>query len=298
MRFGAVLHDVGSSRLILSYLKDFTMELDLVLLGPSQSLVSEKPAISNVISLDQLLKNNYDIIFLSLNEHSEIDKKVMSHFGNAETLFFTFLDHWSFSANEFQYNDNLVLPDHFIVTDNYAESRARVMFPNSLITILENTYIEEFKNRFKSLNRLSSLNKILFLSEKVNVLKNPDFSKLYSCGTNCKLEFHAYDFFIRNIELFNINNPHIVIRPHPAQSVDDFGEEYFRSDLHISISCESELLNDFLNTKIAVGIHSIALLMAQEVGIKVFTCLPPGAGDIAIPGHRIPYLRDLKAKYT
>ena len=55
-----------------------------------------------------------------------------------------------------------------------------------------------------------------------------------------------------------------------------------------------DLINDLLDTKIAIGIHSIALLMAQEVGIKVFTCLPPGSENIAIPGNRIPYIRHIK----
>ena len=50
---------------------------------------------------------------------------------------------------------------------------------------------------------------------------------------------------MRNIGLMNIKNPHIVIRPHPAQSVNDFGEEYFNYSSHITISSEMDLINDF-----------------------------------------------------
>jgi hypothetical protein len=58
-------------------------------------------------------------------------------------------------------------------------------------------------------------------------------------------------------------------------------------------STNPDLLLDLHESDIVVGIHSMALYISANLGIPTYSSLPPGAGDCAIRGVQIDYLRDL-----
>jgi hypothetical protein len=293
VKLAAVVHDAGSAEVLLSYLFELNQEVSVVVEGPALSVLERYPKNWKIVPLESLLDTEFDVIFLGLSSPSNTDSVVLERFASQTTLLISFLDHWSFSLSDFENNGKFWLPDVFVVTDSEAFRLASICFPGVAIIEIPNPYLDRVLNEFQTIPKRNAHRKrILYVSEPLDPDKNLEFVKLLKAEGEIGLEEVAYRYFISTLEKANLYEHEIVIRPHPRQIVADFDAMYLSAHPRVSFSVNSNLIDDLRGTDVVVGVHSMALYVSVNLGIPTFCCLPPGAGNCAIRGIEMVYLRD------
>ncbi len=294
MKLAAVLHDAGSAEVLLSYLFEQKQEVSVVVEGPALGVLERYPKNWKVISLESLLDIDFDVIFLGLSSPSNTDSVVIEKFASRKTLLISFLDHWSFSLSDFENNGQFWLPDVFVVTDSEALKLATDCFPGVDIIEIPNPYLDRVLIEYQSIPKSKPhAKRILYVSEPLDPDKNLNFLKLQKLDESSELEIAAYEYFISTLKKANLQDYEIVIRPHPRQRIADFDPKYLLAHPRVSFSINTNLVDDLRDADVVVGVHSMVLYISVYLGIQTFCCLPPGAGDCAIRGVDMNYLRDI-----
>jgi hypothetical protein len=294
VKLAAVVHDAGSAEVLLSYLFELNQEVLVVAEGPALSVLERYPKNWKIVPLESLLDTEFDVIFLGLSNPSNTDLVVLERFASQTTLLISFLDHWSFSLSDFEKDGRFWLPDVFVVTDSEALRLASIYFPGVEIIEIPNPYLDRVLIEFQTIpKRKAHRKRILYVSEPLDPDRNLKFLKLLKADGEIGLEEAAYRYFISTLEKSNLQDHEIVIRPHPRQIVADFDTNYLSAHPQVSFSVNSNLIDDLRATDVVVGVHSMALYISINLGIPTFCSLPPGAGECAIRGVEINYLRDI-----
>jgi hypothetical protein len=294
VKFAVILHDAGSAEVILSYIREIDGDIFLVANGPALKVLPRYGNNYQLIDLETVINHDFDVVFLGLSFPSNIDLLVIKSFKTKRALLVSFLDHWSFSERDFMLDGLLVLPDVFVVTDSEAFQLAKRIFLESEIIQIGNPYLQDCVTRFQKLGQPSQkFRQILFVSEPLDIQKNLEFLAVSELGHETKIEDEVFSYFVSCLETLDWQRHRIKIRPHPRQKISDFGKNYFDMLPDLVFSTNPDLLLDLHESDIVVGIHSMALYISANLGIPTYSSLPPGAGDCAIRGVQIDYLRDL-----
>ena len=86
-------------------------------------------------------------------------------------------------------------------------------------------------------------------------------------------EFKCIKYFIKNLKYLDFDYNKILIRPHPSETVKKFNK-IKKISKKILISKKNNIFYDIMNSKIIVGINSIALLLGLIGNKKVISCIP------------------------
>lgn len=291
---GVVVHDAGATNVILAYLEDTSFDVKVLASGPAVKLFQGAKLEHLFFNESDFLKQEFDAIFLGQNFKAPIDKLIIRNFQHSDVLLIAVLDHWTFSRKQYVVDGVELLPDCFIVNDPEAYRRASKEFPEVDIILIPNYYIEKCKVRYSKLSIPEEYERnILYISESIDSESNPEFGKVYKSDGVGELDFHAFLFFIQNIDYFGSDKQKVIIRPHPSEPLGKFDQRFLNHSVDIEVSREIDLVKDLRRSRIVVGIQSMAMAIAVELGCEVYSCLPPNSGANPIEGYQIPYLREL-----
>ena len=185
------------------------------------------------------------------------------------------LDHWNFSEQEFDLGGEIILPDQFIVFDQFAYLEAKRIFPYVNVVCYPNLYLNKMKSNFENLklNFVPQNNQILYLAEPID-----SHNKLNSIFKRDEVtnfsELEAFKFFLANIDKICQNIESIKVRPHPSQNVNSIIQKFKEIDHRIEVSEEKELIKDLFNSQYIVGCQTYALVVALFCGKKTFSSMP------------------------
>lgn len=291
---GVVVHDAGATNIILAYLEGVRFDVKILASGPAVKLFQDAKLDHLFVSQFDFLQQAFDVILLGQNFKAPIDKLIIRHFQHSDVLLIAVLDHWTFTRKQYVIDEVELLPDCFVVNDSKALQRASKEFPSVSIVLIPNYYIEKCKVLYADLPIPKDYEtNILYISESIDSESNPEFGQTYKSDDAGELDFHAFLFLIQNIEFFGREKRKLIIRPHPSEPLGKFDQRFLNHSLDITVSSETDLVKDLRRSRIVVGIQSMAMVVAVELGCEVYSCLPPNSGANPIEGYRIPYLRDL-----
>lgn len=192
------------------------------------------------------------------------------------------LDHWVNYQDRFLRENEIILPDELIVTDEYAMLEARRCFPNLPIKVYENLYL---KNQLLKISPSATENEVLYLLEPI---RNWWSSK--KAG-----EFEALDFFISHWDTIGIpENTLMRLRPHPSDPPGKY-DEWISIHKYMNV-----LLDDSPNLATALsraywvaGCETYAMTIALAAGRIVISTLPKWAKSCRLPQEGILHLANL-----
>jgi hypothetical protein len=208
-----------------------------------------------------------------------------------------YLDHWGFRNEEFMLDNELFIPDKFIVFDEFAFQEARGKFPTALIELQPNKFLEKIKSelaqlRLKNKHRIS--NQVLYLAEPIDLHRQKFLALDDELNVNSNFtEDEAFEFFLSNLSKISTRIESILIRPHPTQNIQDVANKYINFDERIKISTETNLLLDVFNSDFIAGCQTFGLVVGTVAGKETFSVIPPGKGELVIPLPGIRMLRNL-----
>lgn len=291
---GVVCHDAGGAELVSRIIRLMEMNWKFSIDGPALKVFKRNIGTFQNLDLAEAVESSTELIcgtsWQSTHENQalylakQLGKKTIS-----------VIDHYSCYRERFLKQGFDTLPDEIWVTDVKSFKLAQSMFPEIRVFNVGNIYLKEMKEEFNLLRKPKvshDICRVLFLSEPYLEQAFIQHGDPNFWGFN---EFDALNFLLLHLEKVAENQKKAIsIRLHPSEKKDKYDEFIKKAgNFDIKTSANDTLLSDLVASDVIVGIDSMAMLLAVNLGMKVYSALPHCAIEPTLSDIRITYLRDL-----
>lgn len=282
-RVGIVCHDAGSAELLSRYFLKFNCELFLDLSGPSRDIFKRNGYVEP--DLDRPWSDVIDLVVTGISWMDTSYVRIIHDSKLRRIPVITFLDHWAFDMNIFEYEGLCSLPNALVVFDEFAYKRASRTFPETSILSLPNHYFKDIRREYRKFSRNDSegFKVLLYVSEPI--ISSGD-SQNYS-------ELESFNYMIKNLNLIDSEVSEVIIRPHPSEDEVKYIDRIDSDFVKISLSKNKKLVEDLALSHIVAGHQTMALAVASQLGLRTISIIPAGFGECVIPFPAIEMLRDI-----
>lgn len=285
-----VCHDAGGAEIISSYvnyykdINNFFCCVD----GPAVKIFKRKKIKFKKFDLKIIQKifssgGKIDFVLAGTSWGSSLELKVINLAKKFDIKTAVYLDHWinyrerfNFPAKSWEKN----LPDEIWAGDKYALALAKIFFNKTKVKFVANRYFLEIKKKYREILKKNKAPKsMLFISEPLTVKINPYAKKKEGASEIILLEKIIVCLAKNNIR------QKIIIRNHPSENRNKYQaivNKYSRL-IDISISKNTDLLDDIAGSSMMIGFGSMALVIGRLCGKKVVSYLPDKKLKLPLP---------------
>lgn len=280
-----ICHDAGSANIIYSWLEsavcknpELANDLRIYSLGPAKNLLNKYDMCHIKLSCslkDALYDAKTLIAGTGWETALELQALILAQRMGIKTI--SVIDHWINYSERFSIKGWSATPEEIWVTDFYAKSIARKIFPSIRIEIKPNLYISKSVDRINSLTKPSQKGlRILYVLEPIRTT----WAKGHDLG-----EFDALEYFFLHVErLFSEDIDEIRLRPHPSESQEKYRHLVTQHrSFKITLDDMIDLECSIAWSDVVVGCQTMAMVVALEAGRKVISSMPPWAPPCALP---------------
>jgi hypothetical protein len=280
--FGVVCHDAGGAAQIAAMLAECDLTPKCVLAeGPALSIFEQElPAskfINNLYELDSI-----PTVLTGTGWASNIEHKARCVAKSKGIHSIAVLDHWINFESRFIRNEITILPDEIWVVDEYADARARTVFPQVTVTKHEDYFAKRQLRKILPLPESNS-NAILYLLEPTRS----------DWGRSEPGEFQALRYFLEQLPSLHLpSNLEVRLRLHPSENPEKYAN--FLGPQHGFSICivGGELASAISEVRWVAGVQTYAMTLALAAGRRVFSSMPPWGPRPVLPHSGIEYLRE------
>ena len=273
---GIICHDAGAAYVIAAYALANPNDYVFYLEGPAVEIFGQVYGSTTSQSFEEVFKKA-DALYIGTSVNTETEFTAISRAKESNIPSTVFLDHWVKFKERFERSGKVIFPDEIVVSDAIAKELILDLAPQVKITEIENPYISYLQNRAKSLYHeyeQGSVGRALWLSDPFDEIENPFNQKSVDANPISFLEIDAYVLFAKRIRQRYPGISELLIRPHPTEKFEKFGDAYQVPGFKVSVSVESELLLDIMRSEVIGGVSTMALYIAHSLGAKCFTSIP------------------------
>lgn len=289
MKYLVISHDVGGAEIVSSWVrKNPQNQYKFVLDGPAVSIFEKKLIeIKREFSkkLEELVICS-DFVLTGTSQSSTLEKRAIMIAKESGTPVATFLDYWYGYEERFVYQGKTVLPDEIWVGDKYALDLARTIFPQAKIVFHDNPYLQEILEEKQKINLNANKKglRILYLCQSYSEACK-DINGIVDHVT----DISGLEYYLQSLLNHLEGEVEVRLRLHPTESKNKYRDiiQSFTNSLKITVSKNNSLVEDCVWADWAVGMHTMALVVALTVGCKTFHCIPPGGKPCALPHKEI-----------
>lgn len=290
---GIVSHDAGGAEIVSRLIKKNQAHYLFAIAGPAIEIFRRNfGEFENSTIEDVVRKTDYLICSTSWQSTHENIAIKLAYEHNKKAI--SVLDHYSCYAERYIKAGFNIIPREIWVTDLLSLELAQKLSASAQITIVGNPYFEDLKKQYEQLEKpdlSSEFTDILYLTEPTSEQAQTQSGSENALGYT---EFDALRYFLRNLSRLNKNRvTRVSIRTHPSELQEKYRE--FIGDFgqfQVSFCSEKEILLSMAKVHAIAGCDTMALLLGVEIGIKVFSSLPPNSTGATIPTKGIIYLRE------
>jgi hypothetical protein len=277
----AVCHDAGATNLILPWIAAERPErLHPVMGGPATALWRSRFGTTATLQPEQALEGA-SALLTGTGWASDLEHRARKLAKARGIRSVAVIDHWVNYRERFVRNGEEVLPDEIWVTDEYALALAREQFPDLLISLRPNLYLEEQLAKAPPLTDTDR--DVLFVAEPIRS----------DWGNDALGEFQALDYFLsRRRELGIPRGARIRIRPHPSEPTGKY-DAWANSHANVAFDGSEDLATALGGARWVVGCESYALVVALHSGRNAISALPPWSPACRLPHGEIARLAAL-----
>ena len=275
-------HDAGAANLILAWLAAEPREdVRPVMKGPAKGLWKERFGDAALWELDAAL-DGAAALLSGTGWQSELEHHSRTLARTTGIRSVAVLDHWTNYAERFARNGETVMPDEIWVVDEAAHALASKIFPDAVVTIKPNTYLEEQVAR---IGPVPETQRLLYVLEPARS----------DWGRDRPGEFQALGYLLENFDALGIERSvPIRLRPHPSDPPGKYqawidGQKGF----DVALDTSADLAEAISGATIVAGGQTFAMVVALTAGRKVVCTLPPWAPRCALPHPGIIHLSSL-----
>lgn len=285
-----VCHDAGAGNILLSREQALGFPATrYILSGPSlekwKSIIPRDKQFSNLE--DAFLEQHSIVTGTGWSSRREHDARKLA---KAKGVYcYALIDHWVNYSERFSREDETILPDEIIVSDDEARQLAEQVFPNHPISQMDNYYLLAASGRYFKAKRTRH-NEILYILEPVH----EDWGGTKSIDE----EFQALNYFCEYLQkYFEFSFSNIRLRLHPSETKDKYQswvDEH--PDLPIEFDTYSDIESSIANADWVFGCESYGLIVALECGKEVYSTIPHWAPLARLPHKQLRHIRDVFQK--
>ena len=267
-------NDAGAAEYLVLIINELYPKntFDFHLTGPARSIFAREGLKNKNIKKEIIKINSYDLCLLGTSLDCDTESEIIKTCKTNKIYTISILDHWVNYKERFLYKKKLLLPEEIWVFDEYAKNLAKSVLNFKNIKVKKNYLI---LNKIKSYKEIPEYKPkhILYLTENIPPIKNVVIGQKFDDST-------ALGFFLKNkkicedaLNLSDIKN--ILIRPHPSQkqfNIDLYKKKYL--DYNFEINNSENLLKQIKQSHYIVGVDTMAMVIAVELGKRVFSSVP------------------------
>lgn len=222
-------------------------------------------------------KSKFDLLLTGTSWNSNLERSAIRAAKKNKIITMTLLDHWVNYRERFGDKDNWKknLPDYILVGDELAYLTAKDLnFPRQRILKIENPYFEDIIKKSKLIKPISTIKKILYISEPVIRNVNKKISPMAFYDT----EFETLEDILTQIN-YSREYLELRIRLHPSEKINKYNKlltkKFKNPNYYITFSDPNKvtLINDCLSSDLVIGIQSMALFVAYLLKRKTLCYL-------------------------
>lgn len=283
-----VCHDSGAANHIISWLKN-ERSLDNIqpyFEGPAREIWTQIFPNQQIVRNLPMALEGASSLLSGTGWASDLEHKARAEAKTLGLKTVAMLDHWANYQSRFKRKNFKVLPDEIWVVDRYAFDKAKKMFKNCKIKLLEDMYSA---NIIKEVEAEKN-----FHGQDLLYLLEPARSKW---GRATEGEFQALNYMLSNLSTLKLHEKSIIkLRPHPSDPKGKY-DKYLEKKFHRKIELDEGTLNHSLSQAYWVaGCETFALTIAIKLGKKTLCTLPPWAPPCRLPHTGITHLKSLVLK--
>ena len=159
-----ISHDAGGADILSSYLNQNDIDCLYVLDGPAVKIFKKKLGDIEIICLEEAIQKSTSILCsTSWQSDIEFNSIKIARFTGKRSI--AFLDHWVNYRERFNRSGKTCLPDEIWVGDVFAENIARQLFPNTMVSLIENPYFKDIQKKLAVINK-----KLFNATDSINVI--------------------------------------------------------------------------------------------------------------------------------
>lgn len=290
-QLAVVCHDAGASNTIFAWLRQAAAENPaiacnwrLMAKGPAAKLWNERGApLARLCSTFDEAFDGASVLVSGTGWASDLEHEAR-RFAQARGIkSLAVIDHWVNYRERFVRNEQLVLPDEILVTDEFAMAEAQRCFPELSISLQPNLYLQECVQTIAT--HVEQDGDFLYVLEPIR----DDW------GRGQPGEFQALDFFVENLSrIVPAQNCTIRLRPHPSDLPGKYDKWIAaHPDIRATIDQSTSLAEAIGPAHWVVGAETFAMVIALSAGRSVISTLPPWAHRCRLPHSSIVHLRDI-----
>lgn len=278
-----VCHDAGAGNIVIAgLLETGRSDWRAYMRGPAEKLwrsAYSRVALCN--TLDSALEG-VELLVTGTGWGSDIEHNARSLANSRGIRSVAVIDHWVNYAERFVRHGEIVWPDEFWVTDDYAMEIAKHAFPGQTVFKVPNRYLESQMRVIKQAGEASTP-ELLYVLEPIRS----------DWGRGLQGEFQALDYFVSNMARLGLPpETEIRLRPHPSDAPGKYND-WIADHLTLNIQLDDTVsIAQSLGTASWVaGCESFALVLALMAGRKVYCTLPPWAPPSRLPHRGLIHIR-------
>ncbi|NOY76029.1 MAG: hypothetical protein GXP32_09620 [Kiritimatiellaeota bacterium] len=266
-------HDAGGAEILSAWYREHVSRCDCYccLEGPALSIFKrdhEKTLLVPRSFVDSLVVDDFILTGSSLE--SDLERFLIRSARIGHLRCATFLDHWDLYEARFDMSEGLMgMPTEIWVGDRHAYELATRKF-SIPVKLRENPYFKYLSNCYDGLN-VPIDNDILYICEPVSVRHEA------TLGWEEALMYDDERVILRNFfdDLTTSGfRGGVVLRLHPREYSHKYDEvlaSASSSGFRVNISCDDSLLFDVKQSRVVVGVESMALVVAHVLGKRTFS---------------------------
>lgn len=272
-----VCHDAGAANIVIAGLMTTgRSDWRAYMQGPAEKLWGE--AFSDVASchtLDSAMEG-VELLVTGTGWASDVEHKARVLAKSYGVFSIAVIDHWVNYEERFVRNGKTVWPDEFWVTDEYALEIARHTFPDRIVRLLPNHYVE-MQLRDIAQEEVTGAPELLYVLEPTR----------NDWGRGIPGEFQALDYFVRHLPNLGLPSGTIIrLRPHPSDTRGKYDDWIAgHPNLNIQQDVSLNITKSLGRASWVAGCESFALVLGLMAGRKCYCTLPPWAPACRLP-HR------------
>ncbi len=257
-------HDAGGAELLSSFIVANNLSGKYLVSGPATKIFQSKNLLSEKNQINVLQANTS--IILSATGTTDFEYSNMSAGLKSGAKVIALLDHWVNYTERFEQKGKKIVVDVILVVDEYAINIAEREFPTIEIVLINNDFLEGVKKEYCALDVNDIEYDYVFMCESrhvnTNMEQNFDFDNLA-----------GLTYFFDVLSSIGENKARILLRPHPSDLGKDYEEYVPETFPSVKISSEESLLKALKTSGIVVGCNSMALVIAETVGKRVYSAV-------------------------
>lgn len=296
---GIVSHDAGGAEILSSWALRCNEPYCLVLDGPAVGIFQRKLGECELTSLDDAVHQS-DWLLCGTSWASSLERNAIMKGRMTGKKVIAYLDHWVNYRERFQCGETACYPDEIWVGDEYAYGIAASLIRNVPISLHDNPYVQDLKQRVKDTVQqgLTSggkyIDRVLYVCEPIKEHALTQHGDERYWGYT---EDDAMRYFFQYMRLLGLDAPSLRIRLHPSENIGKY--DWVLNTLcpcDVTISKEPDLLNDILESDVVVGCTSMAMYVGVLAEKRVVSVIPEGGQACSIPAKEIEHLQVMVAR--